>query len=85
MDIPRHPQPFTLAEAIGFDVSVIMEGSAPFWLLMNNSGLQPSTEINRLENSLKKLGETQEFLQSYVEATPDAEIARVFEENKVVM
>ena len=80
---PRHSQPFTLAEAFGFDVFVIMEGSASF--LTEEPGLQHSTEINRLENSLKKLRETQEFLQSYLEATPDDEIAQVLEENKMTM
>jgi DNA-directed RNA polymerase specialized sigma24 family protein len=53
--------------------------------MSSNLNLKHSTEINRLENSLKKLRETQEFLQSYLEATPDAEIAQVLEENKVVM
>ncbi len=81
---PRHSQPFTLAEAICFDNPVIMEGSASFYgsRLLD---FKHSAEINRLENSLKKLRETQEFLQSYLEGTPDAEIARDFEENKVVM
>jgi len=82
---PQHPQPFTLAEAICFDAPVIMEGNSDSFSESRLLDFKHSAEINRLENSLKKLRETQEYLQSYLETTLDAEIARDFEENKVVM
>lgn len=84
MAYTRHTQPFTLEEAIHFDVSVITEGSSAGFP-MNQNSVTNVIEITRLENSLKKLRETQEFVTSYLDATPDAEIAGVLEENNVVM
>lgn len=81
---PRHSQPFTLKEATNLDVSVIVEG-IPATHLAYQFESTDSAEISRLENSLRKLQETQQFLQSHLEATPDAEIAQVLDENNIVM
>ncbi|TFK55974.1 hypothetical protein OE88DRAFT_1722924 [Heliocybe sulcata] len=61
--IPRHPQPFTLAEATHLEVPVLTEGSVQSSRCLTRSSETVLTEIARLQNSLNHLERTQDELK----------------------
>jgi hypothetical protein len=89
--IPRHKQPFTLAEAIQLDPSLIADGRnidgyatrVGFLILY----MHLCVEIARLQNSLKHLRETQVALREHIRDAPehDADVEDAAQENEETM
>jgi hypothetical protein len=83
---PRHPQPFTLEQAILLDVTILSEGQAVSSSIYLTSAYPPP-EITRLQNSLEHLKRTQEELREHVatSSSPDPDFIEAISENEEVM
>lgn len=84
--VSKYPQPFTLGEATGFDVSTITEGRY-LGGKSRSFSLSYEPEISRLENSLTHLRSTQDQLKPIMEETDgdEPEITKAYVENQTVM
>ncbi|KAH9977948.1 hypothetical protein BGW80DRAFT_1456085 [Lactifluus volemus] len=80
---PKHPQPFSFSEALKFDPATITEGSASQFITY----LKLTTQIARLQNSLRHLKRTQDELSAHSEHDDDhdAELTLALKENEAVI
>lgn len=83
----RHPQPFSYAEAMQFEIATITKGTAG--KVCRPVIISPCdvVEITRLQNSLEHLDRTQLQLREFmIEAVEkDRELVVAYEENELVM
>ena len=90
---PKHPQPFSLSDALKFDPATITEGSvltcyqiAAYRTIAHlppcPTCSTPPAEITRLQNSLQHLRRTQDELRPH---SDDPELSQALRENEAVM